>query len=345
MVDNTNSKNLELYSVMAEHDNAGFPLAYCMLSTATSLEIGKRKKALTRWVEKLRDTYGIRPRFAHTDKDMGEIGMLREVWDPKIQLCWWHLRKAVRERLGKSKLSTTPYNPRKARQEFTFVDVTFIPMGRPDPAEYEGGAWVTTSEREDLHPCDSPNAITLRIPALSSTYPPQQGNSSSPTPPPLQDQTNRPRTSMAASPSCAVPPAGPEKLTIRLPRRGDENVPAEINSTAASGGMVKDVSRLEVTECAKRTFCPVELREAIVDMMEMHLCAHPSIPGYSHPSKEGIREWAVKQIYQYCTANDLREVWAYLWENWYCRQRWELWARSVHEEIPRLKTTMIMESQ
>ena len=32
-IDNTNSKNLELYSIMAEHDNAGFPVSYCLLST------------------------------------------------------------------------------------------------------------------------------------------------------------------------------------------------------------------------------------------------------------------------------------------------------------------------
>lgn len=39
--DNTNSKNLELYSIMGEYDNAGFPLSYCFLSTATAIEPGK----------------------------------------------------------------------------------------------------------------------------------------------------------------------------------------------------------------------------------------------------------------------------------------------------------------
>jgi hypothetical protein len=38
---NTNSKNLELHSVMGEYDNAGFPLSYCLLSTATALLVGK----------------------------------------------------------------------------------------------------------------------------------------------------------------------------------------------------------------------------------------------------------------------------------------------------------------
>ena len=39
--DNTNSKNLELYSRMDEDGNAGFPLLYCLLSTGTVLFIEK----------------------------------------------------------------------------------------------------------------------------------------------------------------------------------------------------------------------------------------------------------------------------------------------------------------
>ena len=95
----------------------------------------------------------------------------------------------------------------------------------------------------------------------------------------------------------------------------------------------------------KRTFCPLDYRDDIIKMMENHLCAHPLIPGYSAPSSAGIRQWAVKEMYGYCERHDLREVWAYLWENWYRHGRWELWARSCATAIPRLKTTMIMESQ
>ncbi|KAJ7782505.1 hypothetical protein DFH07DRAFT_717350, partial [Mycena maculata] len=57
-----------------------------------------------------------------------------------------------------------------------------------------------------------------------------------------------------------------------------------------------------------------------------------------------IKRWAVTQMYKFCVEHDLREVWAYLWENWYRSSRWELWARSVYPEIPILKTTMILES-
>ncbi|KAI5989692.1 hypothetical protein EDD15DRAFT_2171139, partial [Pisolithus albus] len=38
-IDNTNARNLKLYSMLGEYDNAGFPLSYCLLSTATSIEI------------------------------------------------------------------------------------------------------------------------------------------------------------------------------------------------------------------------------------------------------------------------------------------------------------------
>ena len=60
----TNSKHLELYSVMVEHDNAGFPLTYCLLSTATTIDHQKRLKALVAWTTYLRREYGIDPIFA-----------------------------------------------------------------------------------------------------------------------------------------------------------------------------------------------------------------------------------------------------------------------------------------
>ena len=60
-----------------------------------------------------------------------------------------------------------------------------------------------------------------------------------------------------------------------------------------------------------RIFCPEEHRETIVNMIEAHLCAH-LIPGYSHPSAEGIKEWSVKQMYQFCFQTKMPETWAYL---------------------------------
>jgi hypothetical protein len=141
-VDNTNSKHLELYSIMGEYDNARFPLTYCLLSTATAIDIGKRKKSIIAWSRCLRDIYGINPEFVHTDKDMAEIGAVKDVWEAtgKFNLCWWHLRHAVRTRLVKTKLATSPYNLSHTMAEYSFIKPDFIPAEmRVDINDYEGG--------------------------------------------------------------------------------------------------------------------------------------------------------------------------------------------------------------
>ena len=86
-----NAKHLELYSIMGEHDNAGFPLTYCLLFTATAVDQEKWMKALSAWAQCLQDKYGVNPVFIHTDKDMAEISCSRMAWNVKINLCWWHL--------------------------------------------------------------------------------------------------------------------------------------------------------------------------------------------------------------------------------------------------------------
>ena len=53
--DNTNSRHLELYTILGEYDNAGFPLSYCLLTMASSVEDGKCTKALHAWAAILRN--------------------------------------------------------------------------------------------------------------------------------------------------------------------------------------------------------------------------------------------------------------------------------------------------
>jgi hypothetical protein len=104
---------------MAENDNTGVPLAYCLLTTATSITPGKRKSALTSFFKALRDQYNVSPQFVHTDKDITEIKAAQTIWNSsKHPLCWWHLKKAVSTRLDKSKLSTSVYHPLIANKEF-----------------------------------------------------------------------------------------------------------------------------------------------------------------------------------------------------------------------------------
>ena len=123
------------------------------------------------------------------------------------------------------------------------------------------------------------------------------------------------------------------KFTIKLPAR---------NQNQADNADQLITVQAMATTC---TLCSAEHWDTIIGLLERHFCAHPLIPGYSHPSAQGIREWAVKAMYNFHVEHDLWEAWAYLWENWYRSDRWKLWAHSVHATIPRLKTTMLLESQ
>ncbi|KAJ7697483.1 hypothetical protein B0H17DRAFT_870000, partial [Mycena rosella] len=298
---NTNSKHLELYSIMGEYDGAGFPLSYLLLSTASSIDQGKRRKALTAWAKCVRDTYGIIARISHVDKDMAEIGMLLDVWKTKISLCWWHLRRAVRTQLANGKLSTTPYDPGRAHAEFSFIDPAFAPQGQADAGEYEGGV---------------PDTVTPVIAA-----------------------SQRPHTFVTAKGLRITLPARTTGAAAPVPK-----ATAPKKARAMEPESVADSEEEEEQKKTRHTFCPPSYREPIISMMEKHFCAHPLLPGYAEPSPEGIKRWAVQQMYKFCVEHGLPEVWAYVWENWYRESRWALWARSTHPEIPVLKTTMILES-
>ncbi|KAG1745455.1 uncharacterized protein EDB91DRAFT_1049969 [Suillus paluster] len=233
--------------------------------------------------------------------------MSKSVWlTAKIQLCWWHLRKAIRERLAKSKLSTTPYRPARANQEFPFINIAFRPAGTPDTREFEGGVLL----EPDKVPTDDKTvpSLSIHIPNPSQLCPSRIAKFSNVDS--ADDGVNTIKNTLT--------------IKIKIPKKGPDEQLESVHS---------------------RVFCPPHLCESVIGLIEHHFCAHPLIPGYSYPSAVGICQWAVKQMYTFCKESDLCEVWAYLWENWYRRGRWELWARAIAPmEIPRLKTTMVLES-
>jgi hypothetical protein len=79
---------------------------------------------------------------------------------------------------------------------------------------------------------------------------------------------------------------------------------------------------------SERTFRPTEYREEIVALVERHLRAHPLIPDNHGGNPKAIHYWATKKIYQHCVDNELVDVWAYLWVNWYRPSRWRLGAQA-----------------
>ena len=95
-------------------------------------------------------------------------------------------------------------------------------------------------------------------------------------------------------------------------------------------------------------FCPKEFRQIVTEKFRTHLHQHPTIPfndeDGTHLTADEIHHGAVKDMYDFCQSHNLSQVWAYLWNRWYTPNQWVLWARSADEAIPRLKTTMVVES-
>lgn len=95
------------------------------------------------------------------------------------------------------------------------------------------------------------------------------------------------------------------------------------------------------------TFCPLSHRLSILRLISKHFCQHPMLWERHGQSctRQQIHRDAVLESYYHCKVNNLREVWAYLWTNWYAPGKWELWARSSHNSaIPRKRTTMLVEA-
>ena len=94
-------------------------------------------------------------------------------------------------------------------------------------------------------------------------------------------------------------------------------------------------------------FCPLPHRPSVLRLLTKHFCQHPLLPERhgQHRTAEYIHRDSVHEMYLYCKNNHLREVWGYLWTNWYTPNKWKLWARSAHPHaIPRKRTTMVVEA-
>jgi hypothetical protein len=141
--DNTNKLGLELYSVLAEMDGMGFPLAYMLLTTKTAM-VDACTMVIKRFLECLRQR-GVNPRFAMVDKDAAQIRAIKTVWPAiHIQLCYWHLKRAVKRQLASTKKpQQMRYTIYDAHTEFSFIDFEFypdVPGQQTDPGQQADNA-------------------------------------------------------------------------------------------------------------------------------------------------------------------------------------------------------------
>jgi hypothetical protein len=139
----TNNMAMTLFAVLAEVDGTGVPLAYCFMDTFKDnghgirrAEPGATTAILDQFLRPLQDS-GFDPTFFGTDKDFSEIAAIRQVWpNARIQLCYWHARRAIRVRLTSSRRSNTQgeYKPLEAQMVIPDLEICWgsMPTNRPD---------------------------------------------------------------------------------------------------------------------------------------------------------------------------------------------------------------------
>ena len=80
----------------------------------------------------------LNPLFFLTNKNFAQISAAKFVWkDIKIQLCLWHIKKAVEKRLANNKKpQQINYNGVLAQQTFSFIDSSFRPTLSKDKISF-----------------------------------------------------------------------------------------------------------------------------------------------------------------------------------------------------------------
>lgn len=133
---------MSLFAVLAELDGTGVSLCYLLLganslnSGSLSTSAGATTCILQQFLQPLRD-YGFNPAFFGCDKDKAEISAIRLVWpSTKTQLCFWHAKRAIRNKLQDSSKTQTQkhYFPEKAIAFIPTLEICWgsNPTCRPD---------------------------------------------------------------------------------------------------------------------------------------------------------------------------------------------------------------------
>jgi hypothetical protein len=93
-------------------NGTGFPLAYLFLENNGKCGEGIRTAIIQTFFGKLRDM-GVCPDFILTDKDFAQINAAYFTWKGiKVQLCKWHMKKAIMTRLTSNKSPrNSSFNP------------------------------------------------------------------------------------------------------------------------------------------------------------------------------------------------------------------------------------------
>ncbi|KAI0995501.1 hypothetical protein K3495_g12678 [Podosphaera aphanis] len=149
---------MSLSAVLAELDETGVPLCYLLLgidtsSLSNSATPGATITILKQFLQPLKDVV-YNPSFFGCDKDKAEISAIQYVWpNATIQLCFWHAKRAIREKLKDSGRTNTQkhYSPLQAKLFVPSLEVCWgsNPTNRPGDHRYSRCQCTSTSVEFD----------------------------------------------------------------------------------------------------------------------------------------------------------------------------------------------------
>ncbi|CAD6983061.1 unnamed protein product [Tilletia controversa] len=153
----TNNSGHDLFAVLAEVNGTGVPLLYLLLDTKDMRGDGRRIEMLSEVLAMLKGM-GVSPSFVGCDKEAAEIKAIGQVWpDAKVQLCYWHVRRALRQRLGNGKATmTNQYDAYEAAATVPGLDVCW---GVAERRRHRTELCTCPSRRTPT--ADDPNALNL----------------------------------------------------------------------------------------------------------------------------------------------------------------------------------------
>ena len=148
---NTNNMGFELYVLHAEVYGTGFPLSYLFLENNGKCKEGIRTGVIQKFLT-IFENQGLRPKFFLSDKDYAQINAIRFTWPQcKIQLCKWHVKRAITSRLSSNKSTrSSGFNPlSELGKRFSFDGVQ--QAAQFCPKEFRKTVWDMMEKHLHLH--------------------------------------------------------------------------------------------------------------------------------------------------------------------------------------------------
>lgn len=118
-----------------------------------------RTDVIATFLTEIRLRKNIEPEFFLTDKDFAQISAAQRAWpSTKIQLCRWHMQRAIETKLKDSKKAQQiTYNSLVAHEKFSFIETTFAPTietrsEKICPKELRKKVWEIIHKHLHQHP-------------------------------------------------------------------------------------------------------------------------------------------------------------------------------------------------